>query len=94
MKKIALLSILFIANINLVHADDVDTQKQLKQFNTQLQVQLQQIQDNQQKQLKALETGLSAQVNDNMKKMQDQITAIQVTINGLIKQINESNKKK
>lgn len=53
-----------------------DTSKQLQMLNSQLQVQLQRMQEAQQKQVKALSAQFQSQLADTQKKLQAQIKAL------------------
>ncbi len=92
-------TLLFVAISGTCVADD-DASKQIQMLNTQIQAQLQQIQEAQKKhdkdfntqiqtQLKQLQSDIQKEISDGYNKTQDQIKKVQDTFQAQIKQISE-----
>lgn len=90
--------ILLLAAGKGTYADD-SVSKQIQMLNSQIQAQLQQIQEAQKKtdkvfndqiqaQLKQIQTDIQKQINEGYKKTQDQIKAVQDAMQKQIQQVN------
>jgi len=103
MKRKIVLSIsmmLLLGVGNGAYAGD-DASKQMQMLNSQIQTQLQQIQEKQQNQmlalnkqvqdqLKQMQTKLEKEISDGYSKTQDQIKNLQTALQGQIKQVNDN----
>ncbi len=101
-RKILLISLIMLGTgQSVVYADGGDASKQLQMLNSQIQVQLQQIQENQQKhdkafntqiqgQMKKLQVDIQKQITDSFNKTQEQIKTVQNNLQKEIKQLNEN----
>lgn len=99
-RKIVLYLFLVFGAVNIISAADDDTSKQLQMLNSQIQSQLQQIQEKQknqdiefnkqiQSQLKQIQSDIQKQIADGYNKTQAQIKKVQDTLQGQIKQVSE-----
>ncbi len=80
-------SLLFVSTA-CVYADD--TSKQIQMLNSQLQVQLQRIQETQQEQIQKLNKQLQGQLKDMQTKLQDQIQKVNKTNQEKMKKMQEN----
>ncbi|HBI22470.1 MAG TPA: hypothetical protein DDY37_07825 [Legionella sp.] len=100
MKKTGRIMLLLMGTANGVFAADESASKQIQMLNSQIQSQLQQMQETQKKQnadlntqiqaqLKKLQTDIQKKMNEGHAKTQDQIKTVQDNLQSQIKQVSE-----
>lgn len=99
MKKTGWMIVLLLGTANGTFAADESAAKQILILNSQIQSQLQQMQETQKKQnkdlntqlqaqLKKVQTDIQKQINDGYAKTQDQIKTVQDNLQSQIKQVS------
>lgn len=99
-RGLSLYLLIFVGAGHMAYAAEDNVSKQIQQLNSQIQSQLQQIQETQQKQtktmntqiqaqLKQMQADLQAQIQKSNTNNQDQIKAMQTQLQTQIKQVHD-----